>query len=248
MGKLLGAQIGDFHTLKDWGLYLKVGSPKIGPAEVDDYLVQVPGSDALLDLTSSLDGRPHYKKRTITMELKCTAPKKQWESLRSTIANAIHGKWLQCKFDDDPGFYWEGLWNVSVSKDALYCVFTITGTCSPFKYSMYDGSDSWLWDDFLFDTAIIRNYTDIPIKASEDATVNITGAPRTIAIYFKRSEDSADVKLTIGLPVSKTAALAKSTEWQYVEGLVVPDDTDFELTFKSSADCSISIRYIGGSL
>lgn len=28
MGKLLGAQIGNFHTLKDWGLYLKVGSPK----------------------------------------------------------------------------------------------------------------------------------------------------------------------------------------------------------------------------
>ena len=66
MGKLLGAQIGNFHTLKDWGLYLKVGSPKIGPAEVDDYLVQVPGSDTLLNLTSSLDGRPHYKKRTIS--------------------------------------------------------------------------------------------------------------------------------------------------------------------------------------
>lgn len=28
MAKLLGAKIGNFHTLKDWGLYLKVGSPK----------------------------------------------------------------------------------------------------------------------------------------------------------------------------------------------------------------------------
>ena len=75
MAKLQGAKIGDYHTLTDWGLYLKVGSPKISSAEVDEYLVQVPGSDTLLNLTSSLDGRPHYKKRTITMELLCRAPK-----------------------------------------------------------------------------------------------------------------------------------------------------------------------------
>ena len=39
MAKLLGAKIGDYHTLKDWGLYLKVGSPKIGAAEPEEYLV-----------------------------------------------------------------------------------------------------------------------------------------------------------------------------------------------------------------
>lgn len=246
MGKLLGAQIGNFHTLKDWKLYLKVGSPKIGPAEVDEYLVQVPGSDTLLNLTSSLDGRPHYKKRTITMELKCTAPKNQWENLYSTIANAIHGKWLQCKFDNDPSFYWEGLWEVSVSKDALYCVFTITGTCDPFKRSVYDGSDDWLWDDLVFDTAIIRNYTDIQLKANEDITVTVTGAPRAAGIYFKRSEDAADIAVSLnGLEVG---ILAKSTEWQYIECLHMPDGVVGTLIFAASADCSISIRYLGGSL
>ena len=62
MAKLQGAKIGDYHTLTDWGLYLKVGSPKISDAEVDEYLVKVPGSDTLLNLTDALDGRPHYKK------------------------------------------------------------------------------------------------------------------------------------------------------------------------------------------
>ena len=47
MAKLQGAKIGDYHTLTDWGLYLKVGSPKISDAEVDEYLVKVPGSDTL---------------------------------------------------------------------------------------------------------------------------------------------------------------------------------------------------------
>lgn len=67
MAKLLGAKIGDYHTLKDWGLYLKVGSPKIGAAEPDEYLVQVTGSDTLLNLTTWDDGKVHYKKRIITI-------------------------------------------------------------------------------------------------------------------------------------------------------------------------------------
>lgn len=96
MAKLLGAKIGNFHTLTDWGLYLKVGSPKIGAAEPEEYLVQVTGSDSLLNLTTWDDGKVHYKKRTITMELLCNAPKSKWPSIESTIANAIHGKWLQC--------------------------------------------------------------------------------------------------------------------------------------------------------
>ena len=90
MTKLLGAKIGDYHTLKDWGLYLKVGSPKIGAAEPEEYLVQVTGSDSLLNLTTWDDGKVHYKKRSITMELLCNAPKSKWPVIESTIANAIH--------------------------------------------------------------------------------------------------------------------------------------------------------------
>ena len=246
MGKLLGAQIGDHHTLKDWGLYLKVGSPKISPPETDEYLVQVPGSDTLLNLTNALDGRPHYKKRTITMELLCTATKKQWPTIYSNLANAIHGKWLQCKFDDDPGFYWEGLWSVDMSKDRLSSTVTITGTCNPFKRSVYDGTDDWLWDDLNFETDTVRNYTDIPLKANEDVQVSITGAPRAAGIYFKRSEDAADI--AVSLNGFEVGILAKSTEWQYIEGLHMPDGVVGTLVFAASADCSISIKYLGASL
>lgn len=246
MGKLLGAQIGDHHTLKDWGLYLKVGSPKISAPETDEYLVQVPGSDTLLNLTNALDGRPHYKKRTITMELLCTAPKKQWPTIYSDLANAIHGQWLQCRFDDDPGFYWEGLWSVDMSKDRLSSTVTITGTCNPFKRSVYDGTDDWLWDDFNFETDIVRNYTDLPLKANTDYALTITGAPRAAGIYFKRSEDVADI--AVSLNGFEVGILAKSTEWQYIEGLLMPDGVVGTLVFAASADCSVSIKYLGASL
>nr|DAJ56946.1 MAG TPA: distal tail protein [Caudoviricetes sp.] len=243
---LKGAKIGNYHTLKDWGLLMKVGSPKIGPAEVDEYLVQVPGSDTMLNLTNSLDGKPHYKKRTITMEFKCIAPKKTWSTLHSTIANAIHGKWLQCVFDDDGAWYWEGLWKVSFTPAEFYCVFTITGTCNPFKIGVYDGSNDWLWDTFNFEKDVVRNYTGIQLTANTETSVPISGAPRTVGVYFKRDETEADISLSLN--GSKVAQLAKATDWQYIEGLQFPDDADFTLVFTASIDCKISIRYLGGSL
>ena len=79
-------------------------------------------------------------------------------------------------------------------------------------------SDDWLWDDLVFDTAIIRDYTDIQLKANEDITVTVTGAPRAAGIYFKRSEDAADIAVSLnGLEVG---ILAKSTEWQYIEACI----------------------------
>ena len=48
---LMGAQIGSIHTLKDLGLYMKVGSPTISGAEPETMLVNVPGSDFMLDLS-----------------------------------------------------------------------------------------------------------------------------------------------------------------------------------------------------
>ena len=57
---LQGAQIGNIHTLKDLGLYLKVGGKVIGLPEPQKLLQEVRGSDIILDLTRSVDGEVHY--------------------------------------------------------------------------------------------------------------------------------------------------------------------------------------------
>ena len=165
MAKLLGAKIGNFHTLTDWGLYLKVGSPKIGAAEPEEYLVQVTGADSLLNLTTWDDGKVHYKKRTITMELLCNAPKSKWPYIGSTIANAIHGKWLQCRFDEDPAWYWEGLWKVTPSRDRLSSTFTITGSGSGHNLGMSQyGAKAMAELGYTYDEILKFYYTDITIK------------------------------------------------------------------------------------
>ena len=71
MAALQGVQLGDYHTLKDWGLYIVVGGTTVGPAEPDQsLLIKVPFSDRILDLSKSLDGKVHYTQRNITITLK----------------------------------------------------------------------------------------------------------------------------------------------------------------------------------
>lgn len=240
------AKIGDFDTFVDWGLYLKADSPQIGDAEVEEYLVQVPGSDAVLDLSKSLDGKVHYKKRTITMELLCKAPKKSWKALQSHISNALHGKWLQCVFDDDPSWYWEGLWHVKFVPGRLSAAVTITGTCNPYKYSVYDGTQDIRWDDINFETDILRDYRSIQLPAATWVAVTIIGAPHTAAVYFQRSEATTDYLVAVN--GSLVGTLIKSTEWQYLEGLSIPDGETVLLQLYASTASSVTIKYLGASL
>lgn len=59
-----------------FGLWLNKSYPAIGKAETESNLVYVPGSDKILNLTRALDGKVHFKKRTIMMEFTVLRPKK----------------------------------------------------------------------------------------------------------------------------------------------------------------------------
>ena len=240
------AKLGNYDTLATWGLYMKVGSPNIGEPEPDETLVQISGSDTLLNLTTALDGKVHYKKRSITMELLCTAPKKLWKVLQSRLTNALEGKWLQCVFDDDPSWYWEGLWHVKFVPGRLSATVTITGSCNPYKYNVYDGSQDIRWDDINFETDILRDYRSIALPANSSVNVVIYGAPHTAAVYFKRSESTASIVVQAGNKY--VGQLARTTQWQYLDGLEIPDGGNVTLTFAASAASSITIKYLGASL
>ena len=71
------AKLGNYDTLATWGLIMKVGSPNIGEPEPDETLVQITGSDTLLNLTAALDGSaPEDKLRLVLdMSYTATAPK-----------------------------------------------------------------------------------------------------------------------------------------------------------------------------
>ena len=75
-----------------------------------------------------------------------------------------------------------------------------------------------------------------------------------LAYLFMAQADTywmfAALMLARGLQVNKVAAgtLAKTTEWQYLKRLDIPDGETVTLTFTATAASSITIKYLGASL
>lgn len=127
---------GTLSLRSTFGLWLNKESPKVGKPETDSMLVEVPGADALLDLTRAIDGQVHYKKRSITMEFTCDRPKAQWAYLRSQLETLLQGQWLRFYFTRD-GEVWAGQFDVELAPGEYRATVSITATCDPWPKERY---------------------------------------------------------------------------------------------------------------
>lgn len=145
----------EFSFLERYGLLFNVGYPQIGKAEADTRLVYVPGSGRLLNLTGALDGRVHYKQRTIVMQFTSLRPADQWHPLLKQLENDLQGQWLWFRFRNS-SFYWRGFFRVTMEKKQHRAVYTVSVTANPYSYNVtaWLGND-WLWDIFNFETDTI---------------------------------------------------------------------------------------------
>ena len=121
---------GTLSMRSDFGLWLKRDSPQIGKPETDSMLVEVPGADFLLDLTRSVDGSVHHKKRNISTEFVCDRPKAQWASIRAQLEALLQGQWLHFYFVRD-GEVWAGQLDVEMAPGEYKATVKITATCDP---------------------------------------------------------------------------------------------------------------------
>lgn len=128
-----GVIFNDKHTYRDWGLLLR-SRPQISPPAPKYKMIQVPGSDRIIDLTESLTGQIHYEPRTISFEFVTGAPRAQWASLHSDILTYMHGKSVKIIFDDDPNWYYTGRVTVGdFEAEKKTATLTMTATVEPYK-------------------------------------------------------------------------------------------------------------------
>lgn len=142
MGKVLGVQIGDKHTLKDWNLGWT--SINLGFPEAKTYEQEIPGADGSLDLTDAIcAGDVKYKNRSLSLEFE--APDRdffEWASLTSEIANYLVGKRLKIILDTDPDYYYIGRLKLDTEKtDRELSVITLSGDVDPYKLELHSGAD-----------------------------------------------------------------------------------------------------------
>ncbi len=122
---------GVFTSLRtEYGCWLKKDSTDIGSPEVEKKLEYPPGLDAILDMTQGLDGKVHFKQRTVSFEFAVLRPQNQWESIRSNLETVLQGQWLRLRLSNSTTIR-EGLFTVELTPSTYTASVSISVTCAP---------------------------------------------------------------------------------------------------------------------
>lgn len=158
--------IGDKNTWDDWHL-IPTTRPLFNPPTVKTNLVDIPGGDGALDLTTALSGRPTYNNRTGSWTFIVQNGFKGWTALYSEIMVYLHGQKFKAVLEDDPAYYYEGRFSVNQWKsEKNWSQIVIDYNVQPYKKEINNTGSDWLWDSFNFETGIIRNYKNLSVLTS----------------------------------------------------------------------------------
>lgn len=234
---MLGLMIGEKHTYNDWGLrWLEPYS--IGFPEPKLNEVEVPGSDGVLDFTEVMTGHVSYEQRPVEFTFE-SADKDyfEYETIKSQIANYLHGKRFRIISDLDPHFYYEGRLKFNAEKSSkAESNITLSGDVNPYKFELTSSAEDWLWDPFSFVDGIIRTAKNIRVDG--ETTIVIPGTVRPCIPIFTTTQDMSVEHEGWSYSLKKGIA----TEIPYI----ILYDKESELKFKGYG--WVTIDYRGGKL
>ncbi len=164
----LGVSYGDKHTWEDWGLILKV-KPDIAFPETKTKYIDITGGNGQIDLTSLLTYDTKYDNRVGSFVFSSIRPRDHWNTLKSEIANFLHGQRVKMILDEDPDYYWMGRFTLNEwLSDKKIGELTIDYNLEPYKYEMFTSVEDYEWDTFNFETGVVRQWKDIRIDGPTD--------------------------------------------------------------------------------
>ncbi len=132
-----GVMFNGKHTWFDWGLLLK-GFPVVSPPEPKTKVVEIPGSDAVIDLTETLTGKVHYKQRTIKCAFTFAGNRYRWETVYTDILNHLHGRNIEIILDDDIEYAYTGRAKVEEWEPGKHTAdIIITAKVNPYKTARF---------------------------------------------------------------------------------------------------------------
>ena len=143
--------LGPKNTWSDW--YLVPSSrPSVAPPSVKKTVIEIPGSNGIIDLTESLTGDVTYGQRTGSWEFIVMNEKPiLWSELYSDILDYLHGQRVRVYLEDTlksesdtsyPDYYYEGRIDVEAwDTQDNYSVISMNYNLDPFKYDRVAVSD-----------------------------------------------------------------------------------------------------------
>lgn len=233
-----GVLFGDKHSYRDWGLYLKA-RPEISPPKPKTVYVQIPEADGQLDLSDVLMGDIAFENRNITCNFLVVGGREKWADMYSEILDYLHGRKMQVVFDDDPSYYYEGRFQVDKwSSSSLSSTIVISGNVEPYKIEDRSSLDGWLWDDFCFDTDIVRDWGNLEVD--ESLVLTVVGSRKPVVPIFVVETEEESMALTWG----DDTYLLQNGE-NRIPNITIREGSHI-MVFEGNG--TVSIRYRGGRL
>lgn len=208
------------NTWTDWHM-VPSSRPVINPPQPKKTVIQIPGSNGVIDLTETLAGDVTYENRTGSIEFIVMNEKPMaWYELYTEIMDFMHGRRVQIKLEEEPDWYYEGRVEINEWKsESDYSRIVIDYDLEPFKYQT---------------TAV-----------SEQVTATASGITKTYTNY------RMPVMPTFTATTSNTSVEFKGNTYnlsqgaQAVAGIIFTEGSN-QVKFKGSGKVTITFR--GGRL
>ena len=238
---MVGVQIGEYHTWKDWELYLQ--KIELSEPVKKEYKVSVPSGNGSIDLSDTLTGgEPRFENRTLKMTVEVIT--EQYGVMfqkASETANKIHGRKEKITLDDDKGFYYFGTCKVEFDRlNPMITSFSITADVDPYKYEQFSSAEKWEWDSFNFCSGVIRELVDIEITEDDQQIFIAAGNTGIPPVFWVQeiTQDPLQVEFN-----GKTYQLKEGRN-RFPQIRVGRED----VTLKFQGRGTLTIEYRGGSL
>lgn len=229
-----GVMFGDKHSYNDFDLIMT--DKQISAPVPQTKLIEIPGRNGSVDISTVVSGNVRYDNRTITMNFYSPQKVDDWPMIISNLQNYLSGTKLQIVFDDDKAFYWLGrVMDVLLKASGPNAYINITATVDPYKYNITTSAEDWLWDTFDFEQSVINELYDIQVEG--ERTIDIVG--------IKKYENPIIISDAIMTVEHNGAAYQIAEGSQVMYDITLTKETE-TLTFKGNG--TISINYTGGSL
>ena len=149
----------NINTWVDWHL-VPMSRPLVNAPKMKTCIVDIPGADGQIDLSTVVSGKPVYSNRTGSWEFMVQNGWKpnqsfaydtaSWSTMFSLIMNTLNGKTMKVLLDNEsvldpetntysPSWYYEGLITIDNWKTGdKYSTISIAYDLKPYKYSYDD--------------------------------------------------------------------------------------------------------------
>lgn len=177
------------NTWDDWGL---VGSsrPTIAPPKPVTNLIKIVGATKFYNASEILTGYPTYESRTGSIEFIVLndwnkPDAKHWIDVYNEVCEYLHGHELCCVLEDEPEYYYTGVFSVNEFKSGEYnSNIVIDYELQPYKYNRDESNKGWIWDTMNFETGILTEskFAGLEVSYGNTLTRDWTGIVSTAPV------------------------------------------------------------------